>query len=414
MAPERWRRSTWGEAVSLEYGKSLRGYLTSSSQREPYCVFGTNGPIGWTDQPLVSGPGVILGRKGAYRGVRYSPVPFFVIDTAYYVVPKVEMDLRWLFYAIQYHKLGEIDDGSPIPSTTRAAVYVRELTVPPMQEQQAIAGVLGALDDKIELNQRINETLDDLVRALFKSWFVDFDPVRAKAGGRVPSGMDAATAKFFPSDFVDSDLGPIPTGWKLSPVYKLGAYINGAAYKAFQPNVERLGLPIIKIAELKAGLTPQTRYSAVLMPEKYRIRNGDVLFSWSGNPDTSIDTFVWLHGEAWLNQHIFRVVPRNPVERSYLLATLKHLRPVFAEIARDKQTTGLGHVTAGDLQRLMVAEPTGPIFSAWDRVAGPILAAKDRNDSESKSLAEVRDLLLPKLLSGEVSVANIKRAVEAA
>ena len=91
-----WRSSTLGDEISLEYGKALRGYEGSGGQ---YRVFGSNGPVGWTSQPLAPGPGVILGRKGAYRGVRYSPAPFFVIDTAYYVVPKTELDMRWLYYA---------------------------------------------------------------------------------------------------------------------------------------------------------------------------------------------------------------------------------------------------------------------------------------------------------------------------
>ena len=174
---DEWRESTWGEEISLEYGKALKGYDTSTG---PFRVFGSNGPIGWSDETLAPGPGVILGRKGAYRGVAYTPNPFFVIDTAYYVVSKSQHDMRWLFYAIKYYKLGEIDDGSPIPSTTRAAVYLRELTVPPFPEQHAIAHILGILDDKIELNRRMNETLETMARALFKSWFVDFDPVRAK------------------------------------------------------------------------------------------------------------------------------------------------------------------------------------------------------------------------------------------
>ena len=179
MAGE-WRSSTWGEEISLEYGKALRGYDAVTGA---YRVFGSNGPIGWTTEALTPGPGVILGRKGAYRGVQYSADPFYVIDTAYYVSPKTELDMRWLYYAIQHYKLGEIDDGSPIPSTTRAAVYVRGLEVPPPSEQRAIAHILGALDDKIELNRRMNATLEAMARALFKSWFVDFDPVRAEVGG---------------------------------------------------------------------------------------------------------------------------------------------------------------------------------------------------------------------------------------
>ena len=135
-----WRKSTWGDEVTLSYGKALRGYQSGTSG---FRVFGSNGPIGWTDKPLANGPGVILGRKGAYRGVHFSESPFFVIDTAYYVEPNSEMDMRWLYYAIQHYKLGEIDDGSPIPSTTRAAVYPRELDVPPIQVQRGIADTLG-------------------------------------------------------------------------------------------------------------------------------------------------------------------------------------------------------------------------------------------------------------------------------
>jgi type I restriction enzyme S subunit len=197
MAAE-WRTSTWGNEISLEYGKALRGY---STERGKYRVYGSNGPIGWTEEPLTDGPGVILGRKGAYRGVEFSLHPFFVIDTAYYVAPKTELDMRWLYYAVKYHKLGEIDDGSPIPSTTRSAVYVRQFDVPPFPEQQAMSAILGALDDKIDLNRRMNATLEAMAQALFQSWFVDFDPIRAKFDGHQPTGLDPATAALFPNEF---------------------------------------------------------------------------------------------------------------------------------------------------------------------------------------------------------------------
>jgi type I restriction enzyme S subunit len=240
-----WRTSTWGDEVTLEYGKALRGYEVATGTVR---VFGSNGPVGWTDKALSSGPGVILGRKGAYRGVQYSEEDFFVIDTAYYVVPKHDLDMRWLYYAIQYHKLGEIDDGSPVPSTTRAAVYVRDLEVPPKEMQVEMARVLGAIDDKIAINRRINQTLEAMAQAIFKSWFVDFDPVKAKiaakAEGRDPlraamtaiSGKPdaeldtlppdqfaplAATAALFPDEMEESELGAIPKGWRVSKVETL-------------------------------------------------------------------------------------------------------------------------------------------------------------------------------------------------
>lgn len=150
-------------------------------------------------------------------------------------------------------------------------------------------------------------------------------------------------------------------------------------------------------------MTEQTKFSDIQMPEKYRINRGDILFSWSGNPDTSIDTFVWTHETAWLNQHIFRVVPRNSHEQSFVLSVLKYLKPVFANIARNKQTTGLGHVTAADMKRLLVVMPDDSILHTWAHVVRPLLDKIMQNDIEASGLVSVRDELLPCLLSGELS-----------
>ena len=223
-----WRETTWGAEISLEYGKGIRGYADAVG---PYRVFGSNGPVGWTNEPLAPGPGVILGRKGAYRGVQFSKEPFFVIDTAYYVVPKSEMDMRWLYYSIIHHKLGEIDDGSPIPSTTRAAVYVRDLSVPELAEQEAIASVLGALDDKIELNRRMNETLEAMARAIFKDWFVDFGPTRAKMEGRA-AYLASEIWSLFPDRL---DAQGKPEGWDFGLIGDLGEIAIGGLWGNDEP-----------------------------------------------------------------------------------------------------------------------------------------------------------------------------------
>lgn len=304
--------------------------------------------------------------------------------------------------------------GAKMPRGDKDALANFKLKIPPIEEQRAIARILGTLDEKIELNRRANETLEAMAQALFKAWFVDFQPVRAKLEGRWQrgqslTGLPAHLYDLFPDRLVASDSEGIPEGWKTLPVYDIATYVNGAAFKAFQPNDDRRGLPIIKIAELKAGVTDQTKFSDVVMPEKYRLRTGDILFSWSGNPDTSIDTFIWPHGDAWLNQHIFRVDAHSPGERAFVVATLKYLRPAFAEIARNKQTTGLGHVTVGDMQRLHVMKPDGQVLAAWDRVAAPIFAATFGNEIDSISLGRLRDTLLPKLISGELRVADAER-----
>ena len=204
----------------------------------------------------------------------------------------------------------------------------------------------------------------------------------------------------------------MPKGWHISSVYDLAQYINGAAYRAFEPNAERKGLPIIKIAELKAGVTSLTGFSEVKIPLKYKINTKDILFSWSGNPDTSIDTFIWPHGEAWLNQHIFRVVPNTEQERSFVLLTLKYLKPVFAEIARNKQTTGLGHVTIADLKRLRVVQPCHVLLKRWNELVDPIIERAFNVEQQAQTLTSLRDTLLPRLISGQLRIPEAEALIE--
>lgn len=289
-----------------------------------------------------------------------------------------------------------------------------EIPIPAIEDQIEICRVLGALDNRITLLRETNATLEAIAQALFKSWFVDFDPVRAKQQGREPENMDEATAALFPDSFEESELGLVPRGWRATPIYELATYINGAAYKAFEPNLECRGLPIIKIAELKAGITSQTAYSDVAMPEKYRIDTGDILFSWSGNPDTSIDTFVWHHGQAWLNQHIFRVIPYAVEERSFILQILKYLRPTFAELARNKQTTGLGHVTVADMKRLFVIHPDKTALNLFHATVAPVHERMFENEKQAQTLATLRDTLLPRLISGQLRLPEVESTLETA
>jgi type I restriction enzyme S subunit len=178
--------------------------------------------------------------------------------------------------------------------------------------------VLGALDDKIELNRRMNATLEAMARALFLSWFVDFDPVRAKLDGRQPVGMDAATASLFPEHFDHDETMLRPRGWLPKSVYDCATFINGVAFKNVQFSADGSGLPVVKIAELKDGISKQTKFTNDELAPKYKIRDGEILFSWSGSPDTSIDTFLWSGGDGWLNQHIFKVEFHQPEEKLFV------------------------------------------------------------------------------------------------
>jgi type I restriction enzyme S subunit len=299
-----------------------------------------------------------------------------------------------------------------VPAISRPVTSIKSihLSLPPLSEQKAIAAILGALDDKIELNRKMNATLEAMAQALFKSWFVDFDPVRAKSEGRIPVGMDQSTADLFPDSFEDSDLGQIPTGWKTIPLYETARYVNGAAFRNEDFCTAGQGLPVIKIGELKDGISAQTKWSQRHSDPNQIISTGDLIYSWSGSPDTSLDAFLWSEGKGLLNQHIFKVITPSPTQKRFVYYLLKYLRPVLVEIARDKQTTGLGHVTVADMKRLTVVWPIKQIIEAFDRIAAPLFDQAFANTLESRTLATIRDTLLPKLLSGEISVADIKTA----
>jgi len=148
---------------------------------------------------------------------------------------------------------------------------------------------------------------------------------------------------------------PFPDHWERTPLYSLAKWVNGLAFRDIQ--FSPVGKPVIKIAEIKSGISPQTKFTEQSFDDAVRIRPGDLLFSWSGQPETSIDAFWWRGPEGWLNQHVFRVTPKNGIEPSFFYYLLRYLKPNFVAIARNKQTTGLGHVTKRDIEAIEAAYP---------------------------------------------------------
>jgi type I restriction enzyme, S subunit len=268
--------------------------------------------------------------------------------------------------------------------------------------QEFIGDLYFKMSMKIHLNQQINQTLESIAQTIFKSWFVDFDPVKAKMEGRKPEGMDAEIAALFPSILAGSEIGMIPEGWEWKPLYETAGYLNGAAFKA--ADFTGSGIPIVKIVELKKGLSKQTKYTENAYDTKYRIDDGDILYSWSGSPETSLEVFKWFGGPGWLNQHIFKVSPNSDQDKYYVYNLLRHLKPTLVEIAKNKQTTGLGHVTVRDMKRMMIPTPNNDVFEAYAKVVGPLFDMGSNLMLENMSLKNLRDGLLPKLISGEIQI----------
>ena len=284
------------------------------------------------------------------------------------------------------------------------------ITLPPIDAQSGAAQLLGAIDAKIELNRQMIATHEETARALFQSWFVDFDPVHAKAEGRDPA-LPADIAALFPDRFGADDL---PEGWCNRSLLEQADWVNGAAYKNMDFVAAIDGLPVVKIAELKAGVTAQTKFTNTELGDRYRITDGELLFSWSGNPETSIDTFIWTGGDAWLNQHIFAVRENGGPSKAVLHTMLKWLKPQFTAIAGDKQTTGLGHVTKDDMKRLKLPVGSAALMQAFARLIDPLFQKHYTTIVQTRTYVDLRDTLLPRLISGELRIPRAARQVEAA
>ena len=314
-----------------------------------------------------------------------------------------KLDQRFLFYyfssADGQQSLRSITSGSVQPKFNKTDFRGLSLTLPPLAEQKAIAAVLGALDDKIELNRRMNATLEAMARALFQSWFVDFDPVRAKLDGRKPIGLDPATAALFPEHLEETALGHTPKGWEVRSLDKTAHYLNGLALQKYPPG-DGPTLPVIKIAQLRKGDSVGADRCNTDLPPSYIVQDGDVLFSWSG----SLEVELWCGGLGALNQHLFKVTSPEFPKWFYYLWTLYHLDE-FRLIAADKATT-MGHIQRGHLTAAKVLIPPRPLLNAMTRTMSPIIDQLIANRTQSRTLATLRDTLLPKLLSGELSVAE--------
>lgn len=317
---------------------------------------------------------------------------------------------RWLFYWMNGREFflqfkgvaGQTDMAEYVSLRDQRAMII---TLPPLAEQKAIAAVLGALDDKIELNRRMNATLEAMARALFQSWFVDFDPVRAKLDGRPPAALDPATAALFPEHLEDSPLGHIPKGWEVRRLDKIAHYLNGLALQKYPPG-DGLTLPVIKIAQLRKGDSIGADRCNTDLPPNYIVQDGDVLFSWSG----SLEVELWCGGPGALNQHLFKVTSPEFPKWFYYLWTLYHLDE-FRLIAADKATT-MGHIQRGHLTAAKVLIPPRPLLDAMTRTMSPLIDQLIANRTQSRTLATLRDTLLPKLLSGELSVAGLEFKLE--
>jgi type I restriction enzyme, S subunit len=267
----------------------------------------------------------------------------------------------------------------------------------PRTAQDEAVEILRAVDDRIALLRETNASLEALAQALFRSWFVDFDPVRGKMEGRAPDGMDEATAALFPNALHESEVGLVPAGWFPAALDQVANFLNGLALQKFPPTGDD-DLPVIKIAQLRKGDTVGAEEASRAIKPEYIVEDGDVLFSWSG----SLEVEIWCGGQGALNQHLFKVTSSKYPKWFYYLWTRHHLEH-FRQVAAGKATT-MGHIQRGHLSAAKVVIPSSAVLKAADEAVAPLLAHLINNALMARTLAALRDALLPRLISGELRV----------
>lgn len=272
------------------------------------------------------------------------------------------------------------------------------IRVPDLPSQRAIAHILGTLDDKIELNGRMNQTLEEIARALFRSWFVDFDPVHAKAAGRNPEGMDAETAALFPDVFVDSEFGEIPEGWEVCDVYTVADVVYGAPFKSVLFNEDGVGKPLIRIRDL-ATHDPGV-FTTEEHPRGYVVQPGDLIVGMDGE----FRAHLWRGSPGWLNQRLCCFKPKAEVPRAFVHYSIERLLDFYE---RAKTGTTVIHLGKSDIDTFRVLVPPEPILRSFGQVVEPMDARVVITAQESRTLAALRNTLLPKLLSGELRIPDV-------
>ena len=396
-----WKEVTLGE-VSSKIGDGLHGTPKYNDEGSYYFINGNNlncGKIIIKDdtkrvgidefvknQKELNEQTILVSINGTIGNVaKYNNEPCILGKSACYINVIKEVDKEFIYYVLTSanfkRNITNEATGTTIKNVSLKQMREYKFNIPcNLEDQRLIASILSSLDRKIELNNKINADLEEMAQAIFKNWFVDFEP-------------------FKDGKFVDSELGMIPEGWKVGTLTEIASYLNGLAMQKFPPKNDEDSLPVLKIKELGQGFcgTDSDRCSCNIKDE-CKIHNGDVIFSWSG----TLLVDVWCGGDCGLNQHLFKVTSKDYPKWFYYYWTKHHLQE-FIHIAKDKAVT-MGHIKRGHLEEALVAIPDNNSMEKAHELFEPILSKMISLRLENSRLSLLRDTLLPRLMSGELEI----------
>lgn len=389
------------DLFELKYGRAL---VESSRRAGSIVVFGTNGPCGFHDEALFKGPGVILGRKGqGPLGVKWSEGDYWVIDTAYSLSRRSDdIDMRFAYYLISLVGLNHLKDGTSNPTLSREVFGAQAFPLPPLRDQLNISSILGALDDKIELNREMNKTLEAMAQAIFKNWFVDFGPTRAKRDGHSPY-LAPDIWSLFPDRLDDEGT---PEGWSTStigqevevvggstPSTKEAGFWGGDHSWATPKDLSSLSTPVLLSTERQITEAGLSQIGSGLLP------TGTVLLS-SRAP---IGYMAIAQIPVAVNQGFIAMLCKKRLSNMFVWLWAQ---ANMEKVHQNANGSTFQEISKANFRPIGVTVPTTGLLRAFDEIIRPLFDRIVSNEKENRTLAATRDFLLPKLMSGEVRVGD--------
>ncbi|EFN5072155.1 restriction endonuclease subunit S [Escherichia coli] len=371
---------------------------------------------------------LIISRVGSYGNISYvsKNEKFCLGQNTAFIIPNEKNS--YLYYALispfVQQQINDMAVGAVQKTISLKSIKNLKIPYPELNIRNIISKKLRVIDNRISTNDKINQTLEQMSQTLFKSWFVDFDPVidnALEAGNPIPEALQSRAElrqkvrnstdfkllpteirSLFPSEFEETEFGWVPKGWQIKSLDHIANFQNGLALQKFRPNnMDDDYLPVLKIADLRAGQITNDERARTDISDSCKVYDGDMIFSWSGT--LMID--IWTGGNAALNQHLYKVTSKKYPQSFYFMWTKQHLSR-FQHIAEAKAVT-MGHIKKEDLSNSLCLIPTSSLITKYDNIVGKYLAKIKNQRLLNNQMTNLRDTLLPKLISGELSLEDL-------
>ena len=399
-----WPLVTLGE-LTVNLDTKRKPVKEADRKPGPYPYYGASGIVDYVEDYLFDGEHLLIAEDGENLRTRQTPIAFracgkfWVNNHAHIVVGNERASTRYLEYAVLGSDITSYLTGAVMPKLTQGNLNRIEVSCPPREAQDAIVGVLGSLDDRITLLRETNATLEAIAQVLFKSWFVDFDPVRAKMEGRSPEGMDEATAALFPDSFEESELGLVPREWKCSTVGMSFALTMGQSPPGETYNENGEGLPFYQGRTDFGFRFPSQR---VFCTEPTRLAEvGDTLVSVRapvGDVNVALEQCALGRGVA--------SVRSLSGHRSFTFYSVRSLKSHFE--LHDGEGTVFGSINKKDFQSLPIVFPDNAVLDRFEQIISQLDGSIENNEQKLRTLIALRDTLLPRLISGRLRLSELK------